>query len=188
MNKTARFISTSLLTCLAWPLLSEPLHTSHQFSSSENLLVVATEAGNDAFGTIQEIITLLQGDPTVEWRKVNLEALRRHLLAMQDMTLNVDVLSQAAIENGFMAIVSPHSTRAKASLSSVFAAHPKMLAIESGFKMTVIEESDHFKITVTTPHSKDIERLQGLGYIGIMALGSHHQAHHLAIAKGIAVH
>jgi hypothetical protein len=34
----------------------------------------------------------------------------------------------------------------------------------------------------------EIARIRGLGFFGVMASGAHHQAHHLAIAKGEHVH
>ena len=38
-------------------------------------------------------------------------------------------------------------------------------------------------LTVVTP-SKDTEKLRGLGFIGVMTHGMHHQEHHLMIARG----
>lgn len=35
---------------------------------------------------------------------------------------------------------------------------------------------------------EDLTKLRGLGFIGVMTLGAHHQAHHLAIAKGMSPH
>jgi hypothetical protein len=46
-----------------------------------------TLPGQDAFGTIQEIVRMLDADPKTDWSKVNLEALRQHLIDMNDVTL-----------------------------------------------------------------------------------------------------
>jgi hypothetical protein len=43
--------------------------------------------------------------------------------------------------------------------------------------------SDGAILTVTVP-PEDIEMLHGLGFIGVMARGMHHQEHHLMIAGG----
>ncbi|WP_417533839.1 hypothetical protein [Marinobacterium stanieri] len=37
---------------------------------------------------------------------------------------------------------------------------------------------------VLTATGEDVERIRGLGFIGLMTVGMHHQAHHLALAKG----
>ena len=39
-----------------------------------------TMPGQDAFGAIQEIVQILDGDPKTEWSKVDFEALRQHLI------------------------------------------------------------------------------------------------------------
>ena len=36
--------------------------------------------GHDAFGAIQEIVQILDADPNTDWSKVDLEALRQHLI------------------------------------------------------------------------------------------------------------
>ena len=41
---------------------------------------IPTMPGQDAFGAIQEIVQMLAADPKTDWSKVNLEALRQHLL------------------------------------------------------------------------------------------------------------
>ena len=44
--------------------------------------------GQDAFGTIQEIVQILQSDPKTDWSKVNIDALRQHLIDMNEVTLH----------------------------------------------------------------------------------------------------
>lgn len=43
-------------------------------------------------------------------------------------------------------------------------------------------------LTVTSSNPKEVQHIRGLGFIGIMVSGSHHQPHHLAMAKGEAMH
>jgi hypothetical protein len=43
-------------------------------------------------------------------------------------------------------------------------------------------------LTVTSSDPQQVQHIRGLGFIGFMASGSHHQAHHLAMAKGEFVH
>ena len=37
-----------------------------------------TMPGQAAFGTIQEVVQILEADPTTDWAKVNIAALRQH--------------------------------------------------------------------------------------------------------------
>jgi hypothetical protein len=147
-----------------------------------------TEAGNDAFGTIQEAIRALEADPNTDWTKVNLEALRAHLVDMNNMTLNVTPLTQKAIADGIEISVLPNSARAAASLERVFAAHPAQLEAETGWKMSVSKNRRNYVVVVTTTKPNEVAKIRGLGYIGILAAGSHHQVHHWAIAQGLNPH
>ena len=47
---------------------------------------------------------------------------------------------------------------------------------------------DGIVLTVTSSDPQQVQRIRGLGFIGVMVSGSHHQAHHLAMAKGEFVH
>ena len=47
---------------------------------------------------------------------------------------------------------------------------------------------DGVVLTVTSSDPQQVQHIRGLGFIGVMVSGSHHQAHHLAMAKGEFVH
>ena len=57
------------------------------------------------------------------------------------------------------------------------------LVAEDGriWRMVAEEVPGGAAMTVT---GSDVERIRALGFIGIMTVGMHHQAHHLAIANG----
>ena len=150
---------------------------------ARNFNSVLTEAGTDPFAVIQEVIALLEANPDTDWSVINIEALRSHLVEMQDMTLNVTV-EQQPINLGFMAVITPTTNRALDSLIQVLAAHPSQMKIETGWDMTVANNNGIFTITVTTDQLFDVDKIRGLGYIGIIAYGNHHQPHHWAMVSG----
>ena len=45
--------------------------------------------GQEAFGTIQEIVRILESDPATDWSKVNIGALREHLIDMDEVTMRI---------------------------------------------------------------------------------------------------
>lgn len=149
---------------------------------SRNSNSVLTEAGTDPFAVIQEAIALLEANSDTDWSVVNIEALRSHLVEMQDMTLNVTV-EQQPINLGFMAVITPTTNRAVQSMIRVLSAHPSQMKIETGWDMMVTNNNGIFTITVTTDQLLDVDKIRGLGYIGIMAYGNHHQPHHWAMAS-----
>lgn len=140
--------------------------------------------GNAVFGAIREVIEKLEADPATDWSKVDLEGLRRHLVDMLNFTVNVDVPVQKPIEKGFEAVVKPTTPDALESLKRVFAAHPSQLKHETNWDMTAVRKDDSFVVTVTTEKPEEVAKVRGLGYIGVMAIGSHHFYHHWMMATG----
>ena len=43
-------------------------------------------------------------------------------------------------------------------------------------------------LTVTAKTATETTHIRGLGFYGLMATGSHHQAHHLRLARGKSMH
>jgi hypothetical protein len=52
--------------------------------------IAPTLPGQDAFEAIQEIVRILEANPKTDWSKVDLEALRQHLIDMNEVTLKSD--------------------------------------------------------------------------------------------------
>ncbi len=158
--------------------------TQHSMHQSQSVSEVLTESGTDMFATIQEVIQKLSADPNTNWSKVNLETLRQHLRDMFEFSYNVDVLSQQAIERGVKIRVKPVNVRAEKALDKVLSAHPMMLKMETGWAMQSTKIGGEYQIIVTTAKPSEIDKIRGLGYIGLLAIGNHHQPHHWAMAKG----
>ena len=55
--------------------------------------------GQDTFGAIQEIVQILEADPATDWSKVNIAALREHLIDMNEVALHA-VAAERPIRNG----------------------------------------------------------------------------------------
>src|SRR5689334_24369217 len=64
-----------------------------------------TEAGQAAFGAVQEIVQSLQADPMTNWSKVDIDALRQHLVDMDELTLHAGAKKEP-IENGLRILVT----------------------------------------------------------------------------------
>ena len=153
-------------------------HTQHENKT------VLSEAGNDAFGTIQEVIEKLNSNPDTDWSKVDLEKLRRHLVDMNNMTLNINIVSQKNIQEGLEIVVEPTTKSSQETLKRVFKVHPAQLNMDTGWNMVVKNEGQRFRLTITTTKKRDVSKIRGLGYIGLMAYGRHHQKHHWEMAIG----
>ncbi len=140
-----------------------------------------TAAGQDAFGTIQEVVRMLEADPKTDWSKVNIAALREHLIDMNEVTLRA-AASERTLDDGIEITVTGEG-RTLAAIKSMVPAHARELA-EAGWNAKTEELPNGVKLVVTTTDKAQVAKLKALGFMGIMVQGEHHQSHHLAIAKG----
>src|SRR5271166_2493744 len=63
------------------------MHGQHMMNGMQPGGAVATQPGQAAFAAIQEIVQILVDDPKTDWSRVNIDALRQHLIDMNNMTL-----------------------------------------------------------------------------------------------------
>jgi hypothetical protein len=142
----------------------------------------------NAFGAIQEIVRLLEADPNTDWSKVNLEALRQHLIDMNDVTLKAEAVAKS--KDGGIEVTVTGEGRTVEAIKRMIPAHAHEIEQShlNGWSAKTEPLPDGVVLTVTSIDAQQVQRIRGLGFIGVMASGSHHQAHHLAMAKGEFVH
>jgi hypothetical protein len=140
-----------------------------------------TLPGQDAFGVIQEIVQILQSDPTTDWSKVNISALRQHLIDMNEVTLHA-IAAERNLDNGIEIAVTGES-RTLDAIKRMVPAHISEL-VKLGWNAKTEDLSNGVKLTVITNDPKEAIKLHALGFMGIMVQGGHHQPHDLMIAKG----
>jgi hypothetical protein len=145
-----------------------------------------TMPGQDAFGAIQEIVRILEADPKTDWSKVNLEALRQHLIDMNEVTLKADAVAKP-IDDG-LEITVTGDRRTLAAIQRMVPAQAQQLNQLNGWSAKMELLPNGVLLTVTSSDPQQVQRIRGLGFIGLLVSGSHHQPHHLAMAKGEFVH
>ena len=148
--------------------------------------LVARETGQGAFAAVQEIVRILNEDPSTAWERVDLEALRQHLRDMAELTLQAEA-AETPIEGGVSVAVTGTGRTLEAIRRMVPAHAVELDRLETWTAAGVIAPGGAV-LTVTSDDPGEVRRIRGLGFIGLMATGAHHQAHHLAIARGEAVH
>lgn len=144
-----------------------------------------TMPGQDAFGTIQEVVQILEADPSTDWSKVNIAALRDHLIDMNEVTLRA-AADQRTLENGVEIAITGEG-RTLAAIKHMVPAHVHQLA-ELGWNAKTEELANGVKLVVTSNVPAQAIKLKALGFMGIMVQGGHHQPHHLMMAKGEFTH
>lgn len=101
---------------------------------------------------------------------------------MNEVTLKADAVAKPI--DGGLEIAVTGSGRTLAAIQRMVPAHAQEINGINGWsaKSEPLADGVVFKVTSTDP--KEVHRIRGLGFIGILVSGSHHQPHHLVIAKG----
>jgi hypothetical protein len=165
-----------------------PMHGSMTPGGARAAAGVPTLPGQDAFGAIAEVVQLLDADPQTDWSRVDLERLRQHLIDMNEVVLRaevktgpmpgglvMDVTGVGRTESAIRAMLIPHVTE----LDQMPGLDAKTEVIPGGVRLTVMARD--------AEDAKAVARVRGLGFIGLLTLGAHHQPHHLAMARGQAM-
>jgi hypothetical protein len=144
-----------------------------------------TMPGQDAFGAIQEIVQVLQTDPKTDWSKVSIEALRQHLIDMNEVTLHA-AAAQRDLDGGIEIAVTGEG-RTLEAIKRMVPAHVSELR-EIGWDARSEDLPNGVKLTVMANDAQPLTKLKALGFMGIMVQGNHHQPHHLMMALGKFAH
>ncbi|HUI21481.1 MAG TPA: hypothetical protein VLZ74_10630 [Methylocella sp.] len=150
----------------------------------QTTLVEPTLPGQDAFGAIQEIVQILEADPKTDWSKVNLEALRQHLIDMNEVTLKAVTFVKPV--DGGLEIAVTGNGRTIDAIQRIVMAHARVIEKRHphGWSAKAGTLPDGVLIRVTSDTAGETQHIRGLGFIGIMVSSHHHQLHHLAVARG----
>ena len=143
----------------------------------------AITEGGQAFAAIQEIVAALFENPGTDWTKVNIEALRQHLIDMDNVTLRAKVAAED-IPGGARFTVTSDDPGVQASIRAMTLAHAATMDGVEGWSLEAAETEDGAMLTATG----DEIRIRALGFIGLMTVGMHHQEHHFALARGEMPH
>jgi hypothetical protein len=140
------------------------------------------EAGQSAFAAIHEIVGMLEADPKTDWSKVNIDALRQHLIDMDNVTLHAKI-SYEPITNGEHIHVSGEGD-VRDSIQRMVMMHVAMAGDTPDWHMQAMNAPDGVHLNVTAKTPIGLQKMKALGLIGMMAEGVHHERHHMMLATG----
>jgi hypothetical protein len=178
-------LTVAIATAPAVALAQHAGHAAHASPSVQSRAELS-EGGQAAFSAIAEVVAALEADSSTDWSRVDIEGLRRHLVDMNNAVLATNVRA-APVEGGARFVVTG-SPSVAASVRRMAAAHAHTMSGTGGWTYKPREIPGGVEIEITGARPDDAVRIRALGFAGILARGSHHQAHHLAIASGARTH
>jgi hypothetical protein len=116
---------------------------------------------------------------------VNIEALRQHLIVMNEVVLGARA-RQTSVPGGAAMDVTGDG-RVAESVRTMLRNHSTMLARMGPYRTSVDDIPGGVRWTVTAADSNDartVAKIRGLGFAGLLTLGDHHTPHHTALARG----
>ena len=177
-----RAVLVVVVSALPSLLLAQHVHTDGMTMAAG---AMPTQPGQDAYAAIAEIVRILQADSTTDWTKVNIEALREHLVDMNRVTLASSV-RQTEIPGGLQMDVTGDAATA-AAIRRMIHEHAAVLDQMPDYSAETREIPGGVRFTVVARHADDarqVAMIRGLGFSGLLTVGAHHAAHHLALARG----
>ena len=179
-------MSCRVLAFVTCALLSSHVAVAqHDMSMHTMPAALPTSSGQAAFATISEVVRMLEADSTTDWSKVNIEALRQHLIDMDQVTMH-SVVRQRNVEGGIEAEVTGTGATAGA-IKRMLTMHTVMLDQSPDYHATSADISGGVRFRVTArgeDSARVVARIRGLGFAGLLTEGDHHARHHMAIARG----
>lgn len=146
----------------------------------------ATETGQSAFAAISEIVQILSEDPKTDWTKVDIQALRDHLVDMELVT--TQAAAQTTNDGRVVEFLVTGDGAVAEAIERMTIAHSPMLAMASGWAVTAEPAPDGAVMRIEVETEQDLARVLALGFFGVMTIGAHHQAHHMQMALGSDPH
>ncbi len=171
----------AILLLFALPGAASAQTHEHHAGLAHANVAAPVEGGQSAFAAIQEIVAMLEADPKTDWSKVDVEALRQHLIDMDNVTLRARAKSEP-VEGGLRFVVTGEG-EVRDSIRRMTLAHAATMNGVGGWTYEAVATDAGADMTVKVP-AADLAKLNALGFIGVMARGMHHQMHHLMIARG----
>ena len=178
LSRVIGFVACALLA-------SRVAAAQHDMSMHTMPGALPTSSGQAAFATIAEVVRMLEADSTTNWSKVNIEALRQHLIDMDAVVMR-SVVRQRNVEGGIEAEVTGTGATAGA-IKRMLTMHAIMLDQSGDYHATSADIADGVRFRVTArgeDSARVVARIRGLGFAGLLTEGDHHARHHMAIARG----
>lgn len=175
------------LLAILYPVFSG-MHTaaspgeSHQAHADHADGETPGEAGQSAFAAIAEIVALLTADPDTDWSKVDITALRTHLVDMDRLILGASASQQTDGDTVIFQISGEGEVLR--AIHAMVPAHARELDKIDDWRVSAEAIPEGAILKVSTENAAEQEKVAALGFFGLMATGSHHQPHHMAMAKG----
>ncbi|WP_339868628.1 hypothetical protein [Pseudohongiella nitratireducens] len=158
-------------------------HGGHGGQDSGGAVSGPSRFGQSQFAAIQEIVQMLEQDPETDWSQVNIDALRDHLIIMDLVMTEAEVMS-TSFEDGVAHHITGEGDVIAAIQTMVVNHAQQMKTVEPTWRVQAHEMNSGVHLEIRSDDAAQVARIRGLGFAGFMVQGDHHLPHHLMMATG----
>jgi hypothetical protein len=143
-------------------------------------------AGQAAFETIAAVVRRLEADPSTDWSRVDIEALRRPLVDMDRVMMEAGVEATPLPGGARFAVTG--TGPAVGSIQRMVTAHARALSGSPLYRAAVTgtEAGAVLEVTAADGSPGTAAKIRGLGFAGLLTIDDHHAPHHVMLASGAA--
>ena len=144
-------------------------HAGHAEMISATPPVPLSDAGQSTFAALAETVAALTADPETDWSRVDVDALREHLVSMDRLVLDAAVETDV-LDDGYRFTVSGDG-RTRQAIHEMVPAHAAVLAAETAWEVDAArtpeggdaDREERRSGRATTPRRARILRSDGNG-------------------------
>ena len=154
------------------PLLAQSPPAMHGHHAATPAASTPSLPGQDAFGAIAEVVSLLDADPDTDWSRVDLERLRQHLIDMNEVVLRSAVKASPVPAGLAMEITG--APRTERAIRAMLVPHAVELDGMADWTARTERIPGGLRLTVTAralDDARTVARIRGLGFIGLLVQG-----------------
>jgi len=148
----------------------------------DQLRDTAPGSGQSAFDLIKQVVNQLEADPKTNWEQINIAALGQHLTDMNQVMLYADI-EMLPVAGGARYIVTGDDRTAEA-IQRMVPTHAIEVQREIGWNTETETRQGGVDLTVRSDDVAQMAKIRGLGFLGFMVQGEHHEDHHLMMVGG----
>lgn len=173
----------SLLLLTSSMAMAQMSHNPNMHKQAPAAVAQPQQPGQSTFGAISEIVQLLQNAPKTDWSKVNITALRNHLIDMDDVFVQTN--AEMTFDENSMSFKITGKGKVIEAIKRMVPAHAAMMQGDTGWQIVTTPNADGVDLKITPKNKGDIVKIKALGFYGFLSMGNHHQPHHLMMARGM---
>jgi hypothetical protein len=166
--------------------IAQPAPPAVPLTAPQPAAATPTQPGQAAYAALGEVVRILQADPQTDWSTVDVDALRNHLVDMDDVTMRARV-TRTSLPNGAIFHVAGEGP-VIGSIQRMTKSHFAEADFGRARRMKVQPTPDGADVAVVADSPAEAAQISGLGFFGILTMGAHHQPHHLMMARGVMRH